>query len=42
MPTAAKPFYDNREELERAALGRSVGSPSEHVQLPGLWNWIWN
>jgi peptidoglycan/xylan/chitin deacetylase (PgdA/CDA1 family) len=42
MSTAAKPFYDDRAELERAAIGRSVGSASQPVHLPGLWNWIWN
>lgn len=42
MPTAAKPFYDERAELERAALGRSLMSASQKVRLPGLWNWIWN
>jgi peptidoglycan/xylan/chitin deacetylase (PgdA/CDA1 family) len=42
MPIAAKPFYGDRAELERAAIGRSVASPTQHVRLPGLWNWIWN
>jgi len=41
LPLAAKPFYDNHEELQRAALARTVNDPKEHVQLPGLWSWIW-
>lgn len=42
MPLAAKAFYDDRAALERAAIGRSIGSASQRVRLPGLWNWIWN
>jgi peptidoglycan/xylan/chitin deacetylase (PgdA/CDA1 family) len=42
MPIAAKAFYDDRAELERAAIGRSISSASQRVRLPGLWNWIWH
>jgi len=42
LSTAVKPFYDERTELERAAIGRSVIDPKQPVRLPGLWNWIWN
>lgn len=42
LPAAAKPFYDNRADLERAALARSVSNASEPVRLPGMWQWIWN
>lgn len=41
MPLAAKPFYDDRDELERAALARTVSSPDAKPALPGLWNWLW-
>ncbi len=41
IPLAAKPFYDDRAELERAALARTVNSADAHPQLPGLWNWLW-
>lgn len=42
MPTAARPFYDDRAELERAALARTIDNASQVAQLPGLWNWWWN
>ncbi len=41
MPTAAKPFYDERGELERAALANTVKDGQVKPQLPGLWNWLW-
>lgn len=41
MEVAAKPFYDTRAELERAALLRCVQSGDSAVQLPGFWNWFW-
>jgi peptidoglycan/xylan/chitin deacetylase (PgdA/CDA1 family) len=41
IPVAAKPFYDDRAELERAALASTVSSADAHPQLPGLWNWLW-
>ncbi|MFJ2527580.1 polysaccharide deacetylase family protein [Pseudomonas helmanticensis] len=39
---ADKPFYDDRAELEKAALARTVEKSSEAVNLPGMWNWIWD
>jgi peptidoglycan/xylan/chitin deacetylase (PgdA/CDA1 family) len=42
MPLSAKPFYDDREQLERAALARTVNDGSVKQRLPGLWNWLWN
>ncbi|WP_434570578.1 polysaccharide deacetylase family protein [Pseudomonas sp. Z3-6] len=42
MRTAVRPFYDDRQALERAALARTVDHSSEHVRLPGLWDWLWD
>jgi len=42
VKTASKPFYDDREELLRAALARTVRDPSQAVELPGFWNWWWD
>jgi peptidoglycan/xylan/chitin deacetylase (PgdA/CDA1 family) len=41
VPVADKPFYDERTELERAALASTIASAAEHPRLPGLWNWLW-
>lgn len=41
LNTAAKPFYDDRSALQRAAMARTVRDSSEPVQLPGFWNWLW-
>nr|WP_233411157.1 polysaccharide deacetylase family protein [Rugamonas sp. CCM 8940] len=41
MPLAARPFYDQRDELERAALASTVRSGDLRPPLPGLWNWLW-
>lgn len=41
VPLAARPFYDNREELERAALARTIDSADPAPELPGFWNWLW-
>jgi peptidoglycan/xylan/chitin deacetylase (PgdA/CDA1 family) len=40
LRTAAKPFYDNRQEMEVAAISRSVGQPDENVPL-GFWARLW-
>ncbi|MBT2337762.1 MULTISPECIES: polysaccharide deacetylase family protein [Pseudomonas] len=40
--TDAKPFYDERQSLERAALARTVQSSGQPVRLPGLWDWLWD
>lgn len=42
LRTDAKPFYDDRRALERAALARSVRDTSQPVRLPGLWDWLWD
>ena len=39
---AEKPFYDDPAALRKAALARTVQQSSEPVQLPGMWNWIWD
>lgn len=41
MPTAGKAFYDDRTELEQAALARTVHDGDVSPRLPGLWNWLW-
>jgi peptidoglycan/xylan/chitin deacetylase (PgdA/CDA1 family) len=42
MPSASRPFYDERGALLRAALARTVHEGDPRPVLPGLWNWIWN
>jgi len=42
LKLAQKPFYDDKAELQRAATARTVTDSSQAVQLPGLWNWIWD
>lgn len=39
---ADKPFYDDHVALEKAALARTVQQSSEAVELPGIWNWVWD
>ena len=41
MPTSAKPFYDDRQALERAALACTVRDGASKPPLPGPWQWIW-
>lgn len=41
VPLADKPFYDDHDELERAALAATISSPDAKPQLPGFWNWLW-
>ncbi|WP_371866182.1 polysaccharide deacetylase family protein [Duganella radicis] len=41
VPLADKPFYDNHDELERAALAATVSGADSKPKLPGLWNWLW-
>lgn len=41
MPVAAKPFYDNRAQLEKAALARTVGDVHSKPYIPGAWGWLW-
>ena len=40
--TAPKPFYDDQGQLLRAAMARTVSESAEPVQLPGIWNWLWD
>ncbi|PFH07791.1 polysaccharide deacetylase [Collimonas sp. PA-H2] len=42
LPTASKPFYDDKAALERAALARSVRDSAQVVRLPGFWSWLWD
>ena len=42
LATATRPFYDQRDTLERAAIERALSDPLQYVRLPGLWNWLWN
>ena len=42
LATDARPFYDQRAPLERAALKRALGDPLQYARLPGVWNWLWN
>jgi peptidoglycan/xylan/chitin deacetylase (PgdA/CDA1 family) len=41
LPTASKPFYDDKAALERAALARSIRDSAQAARLPGFWNWLW-
>ncbi len=41
LRTAAKPFYDDRHDIELAALSRTVRDGSDVVRIPGFWNWLW-
>jgi len=41
MPLATKAFYDDRNQLERAAAARVVIDAGDNLQLPGIWNWLW-
>lgn len=41
MPTAAKPFYDQRADLDKAAMAKTVKDGEIRQPLPGIWNWLW-
>ncbi|MES2819106.1 MAG: polysaccharide deacetylase family protein [Pseudomonadota bacterium] len=41
LATATKPFYDQHEALEQAALARTLKDTAQHAHLPGIWNWLW-
>ncbi|MES2740484.1 MAG: polysaccharide deacetylase family protein [Pseudomonadota bacterium] len=41
LPTTTKPFYDQRGDIERAALARAVRDAASAPALPGFWNWLW-
>jgi peptidoglycan-N-acetylglucosamine deacetylase len=40
IQTTTLPFYNNREELERAAMARTLRDVSVRPRLPGLWDWL--
>ena len=42
LQVAPKPFYDDRAELQRAALSRTVPTSAVAVHLPGVWGWVWD
>ena len=42
MPTAKVPFYNQRDDIERAALARTVRDGTSQEKLPGFWNWLWH
>jgi peptidoglycan/xylan/chitin deacetylase (PgdA/CDA1 family) len=42
VPLATKPFYDDRAELERAVMARTVKQAGKPVHLPGIWGWMWS
>ncbi|MEB0076492.1 polysaccharide deacetylase family protein [Pseudomonas sp. CCI3.2] len=42
IKTAAKPFYDDQAQLQRAVMARTISSGAEPVSLPGFWNWWWD
>lgn len=42
LELAEKPFYDERLQLEKAALARSVSRAGEQQYIPGLWGWLWS
>ncbi|MFK7698108.1 polysaccharide deacetylase family protein [Pseudomonas caspiana] len=42
LKVAPKAFYDDRAELQRAAMSRTVPSSAVAVHLPGLWGWGWD
>lgn len=42
LVTAQKAFYDDTAALQRAAMARTVRDSSEAVELPGIWNWLWD
>lgn len=41
LRTAAKPFYDDRHDIELAALSKTLRDGSHVVRIPGFWNWLW-
>lgn len=39
---AQSPFYDDRAQLEKAALARSVRDAQVQQYIPGIWAWLWD
>lgn len=42
LQVAPRPFYDERSQLQRAAMSRTVPGSAVAVHLPGMWGWIWD
>lgn len=42
LNTAVEPFYTDTTQLQQAALARTVKVVSDPVDLPGVWNWVWD
>lgn len=42
MQTAPVAFYNRRDDLQRAALAKTVRDANMKEKLPGFWNWIWD
>jgi peptidoglycan/xylan/chitin deacetylase (PgdA/CDA1 family) len=42
VTVSSKAFYDDKEEMQRAALAKTIKDASTHTELPGIWNWLWN
>lgn len=41
LPLAENPFYDDRTQLKKAALARTVRDVQSEQYIPGMWGWIW-
>ena len=41
LPTAIKPFYEDKASVERAALARTVTDGAQGGKVPGFWNFLW-
>ena len=41
LPVAKKPFYDDHDQLEKAALARTVHDSHGEQYIPGFWGWLW-
>ncbi|MBB5205776.1 peptidoglycan/xylan/chitin deacetylase (PgdA/CDA1 family) [Inhella inkyongensis] len=41
LPLYPRPFYDEREDLERAALARALPDAEQIVRIPGFWTSVW-
>jgi peptidoglycan/xylan/chitin deacetylase (PgdA/CDA1 family) len=42
MRTASVAFYNQRDDLRRAALAKTVKDATTKEKLPGVWNWVWD
>lgn len=41
LKVADLPFYDNKDQLQRAVLARAIRSEQQPVHFPGIWNMLW-